>query len=64
MYLQPDDIVYVPKTYIKRVGELMRDVADIFLFRGWGSSLSFSWELRNADTTDRGGTTTRTITTP
>ena len=59
MYLQPDDIIYVPKTYIKRVGELMRDVADIFLFRGWGSSLSFSWELRNSDTTNRGGTTTR-----
>lgn len=58
MYLQSDDIVYVPKTYVKRAGELARDIADIFLFNGWGSSVSFSYDFHNADTTDRGATTT------
>lgn len=55
MYLQPDDIVYVPKTYIKRAGELARDIADIFLFNGWGVSanIGFTYEL-HADNSNFG----------
>lgn len=44
-YLQPDDIVYVPKTTIKVAAEVMRDIADIVLFNGWGIGFGFSWEL-------------------
>jgi polysaccharide export outer membrane protein len=42
-FLKPDDIVYVPKKVITEAGELMRDLADVLLFRGW--SVGFSWEL-------------------
>lgn len=34
-YLQPDDIVFVPKTHISRSAELARHLADIVFFRGW-----------------------------
>lgn len=44
-YLQPDDIVYVPKTYISQAAEVANDIADILLFRGW--SVGFDWELRD-----------------
>ncbi len=46
-YLQPDDIVYVPKTYIRKAADVARDIADIFFFRGWGIGLGFSYELHN-----------------
>jgi polysaccharide export outer membrane protein len=42
-YLQPDDIVYVPKRRITKVAEIMREIWDIISFRGW--SAAFSWEL-------------------
>ena len=56
VYLQPDDIVYVPKTYIKRAAEIADDIAKIFFFRGWGASVSFSYELYNANS---GGSSSR-----
>ena len=34
-YLQPDDIVFVPKTHISRSAELAKHLADIVFFRGW-----------------------------
>lgn len=34
-YLRPDDIVFVPRTRIATLGQLMREVADVFLFNGW-----------------------------
>jgi len=45
-YLKPDDIVYVPKTWISKAAEVARDISDIIFFRGW--SLGFSWELHDA----------------
>ncbi len=42
-YLQPDDIIYVPRTWISRAADVARDLADIMFFRGW--NLGFSWEL-------------------
>jgi len=39
-YLQPDDIVLVPKTGISEAAEIMRDIASIMMFRGWGVSLT------------------------
>jgi polysaccharide export outer membrane protein len=44
-YLQPNDIVYVPKTWITEAAEVARDIGDIIFFRGW--SVGFSWELHN-----------------
>ncbi len=44
-YLKPDDILYVPKRPINKAAELMRDVSEILLFRGW--SFGFSWELHD-----------------
>jgi len=38
-YLQPDDIVLVPKTRIAHSAEIMRDIADILMFRGWSISI-------------------------
>jgi polysaccharide export outer membrane protein len=37
--LRPDDIVYVPKTYIGSLAQLMRDISDITFFRGYAISL-------------------------
>lgn len=45
-YLKPDDIVYVPKTWISKAAEVARDISDIIFFRGW--SLGFSWQLHDA----------------
>ena len=38
-YLKPDDIVYVPKTGIAKIAEIMRDVKDALMFRGWGINI-------------------------
>jgi polysaccharide export outer membrane protein len=40
-YLQPDDIVYVPKRAITRWSDISKDLAGIILFRGWGVSLGY-----------------------
>lgn len=39
-YLQPDDIVLVPKTAVSEAAEIMRDIGSIMMFRGWGISLT------------------------
>ncbi|WP_034641473.1 polysaccharide biosynthesis/export family protein [Desulfovibrio inopinatus] len=38
-FLRPNDIVYVPKTELHQVAEVMNDVKDIMMFRGWGITL-------------------------
>jgi polysaccharide export outer membrane protein len=42
-YLRPNDVVYIPKTYIGSLGEFMRQVGDIFLFNGitWGDDIDW-----------------------
>ncbi len=40
-YLQPDDIVYVPRRHLARWADVTRDLADIAFFRGWGASMSY-----------------------
>lgn len=35
-WLKPDDIVFVPRRQTAKWGEIMREIADIFLFNGWG----------------------------
>ena len=39
-YLQPNDIVYVPKTWITEAAEVARDLSNIIFFRGWSITLS------------------------
>lgn len=46
-YLQPDDLVYVPKTRLTRAGEISRQLADVVLFQGVG--FSFSYRLDDKD---------------
>jgi polysaccharide export outer membrane protein len=36
LYLQPDDIVFVPKTWVASTAEVVRDITDVIKFRGWG----------------------------
>lgn len=35
-YLRPDDIVYLPRTRVATLAQLMREIADIAMFDGWG----------------------------
>ena len=41
-YLAPDDILFVPKTRIANLAELMSQIADIALFDGWTAGISES----------------------
>ncbi len=38
-YLQPDDIVYVPRNALSKTADVMRDIGDILFFRGWSASV-------------------------
>ncbi|MDR1888035.1 MAG: polysaccharide biosynthesis/export family protein [Zoogloeaceae bacterium] len=40
-YLQPDDLIYVPKTRLKRIGEISRQLAEVILFNGVGYSFTY-----------------------
>jgi polysaccharide export outer membrane protein len=35
-YLQPDDVLLVPRSKISSAAQLMREIADITFFNGWG----------------------------
>lgn len=39
-YIQPDDIVYVPRTWVSTAAEVARDISSILFFRGWGFTFS------------------------
>jgi len=44
-YVMPNDIVFVPKTWLSGASEVARQLSDILFFKGY--SLGFSWELHN-----------------
>lgn len=46
-YLQPDDMLFVPKTKLASAGELARQLADVVLFQGVG--FSFGYRVDNKD---------------
>ena len=46
-FLQPNDIVYLPKTWITGTAEVMRDLRDVLLFRGW--AITFTDDIRVVD---------------
>ncbi len=35
-YLRPDDVVYVPERRMAKLAQIMREVREVFFFRGWG----------------------------
>jgi len=39
-YLQPDDIVYIPKRRLAKWADVVGEISEVLLFRGWGVSLS------------------------
>jgi polysaccharide export outer membrane protein len=55
-YLQPDDIIYVPKRAITRWSDISKDLAGIVQFRGWGVTLGYDL---NPDTRATGSQTIR-----
>lgn len=59
-YLEADDIVYVPKTWIARAAEVVRDLRDISFFQGW--SVGFNWILDDRPLLNRSGVPTSTTT--
>ncbi|WP_347905395.1 polysaccharide biosynthesis/export family protein [Pseudomonas purpurea] len=44
-YLQPEDMLFVPKTRLASAGELARQLADVVLFQGFG--YSFTYQVDN-----------------
>jgi len=52
-FLQPDDIVYIPKTWLTSAAEVAKKIASLLFFNGWGVGLGFSYELHSAPTTNR-----------
>lgn len=49
-YLQPEDMLYVPKTSLASAAELSRQLADVVLFQGFG--FSFSYRVDNKESND------------
>lgn len=48
-FLQPDDLLYVPKTRLTRAGEISRQLADVVLFQGVGFSFSYRVDDKDDD---------------
>lgn len=48
-YLQPEDMLYVPKTSLASAAELSRQLADVVLFQGFGFSFSYRVDNKNND---------------
>jgi len=46
-FLQPDDIVYVPKTWLATASDVARKIGDVIFFRGWGFGVGFTWDLND-----------------
>ncbi|MFP8967990.1 polysaccharide biosynthesis/export family protein [Pokkaliibacter sp. CJK22405] len=47
LYLQPDDLIYVPKSHLTKAGELARQMADVILFQGVNFGLSYRVDNKN-----------------
>ena len=39
-YLQPEDVLLVPRSKISSLAQLMREIGDIAFFRGWSFSVA------------------------
>ncbi len=67
-YLKPDDVLFVPKTTISKIGDVAEDVQRMLFFNGWGFSLDVpideavpvSTTVRSEGVSVTGGIETRT----
>ncbi|MNF22007.1 Polysaccharide biosynthesis/export protein [compost metagenome] len=48
-FLQPDDMLYVPKTKLANAGEVARQMADVVLFQGIGFSFGYRVDNKDSD---------------
>ncbi|MDR3159433.1 MAG: polysaccharide biosynthesis/export family protein [Zoogloeaceae bacterium] len=48
-YLQADDLIYVPKTYLTRIGEISRQLAETVLFNGVGYSFTYRVDHKESE---------------
>ncbi|NBA96332.1 polysaccharide biosynthesis/export family protein [Pseudomonas sp. R5(2019)] len=48
-FLQPGDMLYVPKTRLATAGELSRQLADVVLFQGVGFSFAYRVDNKDSD---------------
>ena len=48
-YLQPDDLLFVPKTKLAKAGELSKQIADVFMFQGIGFSFGYRVDDKESD---------------
>ena len=48
-YLQPEDMLFVPKTGLAKAGEMARQLADVVLFQGIGVSLGYDLDNKSSD---------------
>lgn len=44
-FITMNDIVYVPRTKLSHAAQVAREIGDMIFFRGWSSSVGFSYEL-------------------
>ena len=38
-YLKPNDVIFVPKTTISKIGDVAEDIQRMLMFNGWGFSI-------------------------
>jgi polysaccharide export outer membrane protein len=48
-YLQPEDMLYVPKTGLAKAGETARQLADVVLFQGVGFGFGYRVDNKGSD---------------
>ncbi|WLH10973.1 polysaccharide biosynthesis/export family protein [Pseudomonas hefeiensis] len=48
-YLQPEDMLFVPKTGLAKAGEMARQLADVVLFQGMGVSFGYRLDSKGDD---------------
>ncbi|AIS13061.1 polysaccharide biosynthesis protein [Pseudomonas chlororaphis subsp. aurantiaca] len=48
-YLQPDDLLYVPKTRLAKAGAFSKQLADIIMFQGVGFSFGYRVDNKESD---------------
>ncbi|WP_458379544.1 polysaccharide biosynthesis/export family protein [Pseudomonas chlororaphis] len=48
-YLQPDDLLYVPKTHLAKAGAFSKQLADIIMFQGVGFSFGYRVDNKESD---------------
>ena len=45
LLLRPDDMVFLPRTRLSQAAEFMKNIGEVLMFRGWGASVGFNYDL-------------------